>query len=340
MPDDERLGGTRDPHEYGRRHRREEPPGGGGEEKPRRRRRSMEAGGGLSVADLVQKHSASRADLTPVDPHQLQQNGLMSGRRARQDRQSAEGPAGRGHPGEAPRRQAPPPPSVADALNGTTPDFPRDDAPRPARRAARFPQDDNSRRPHPGEAARNGRRAAEAPGETSGPRRATGAFLPGPAAPVGETSGHHALPDTPATRTRRAGETSGRRALPPDTDRPRRAEASGHHAVPGEAPSPSPRPRRARRAGETSAHHALPGEPPAFPQDEVPNGRRNRRRAGEASAHHAVPGGPPAFPHEARNGFAPGEGTGHHAVPGEPPVRNGRRAGEASGHHAAPAFPH
>ncbi|MDQ3786517.1 MAG: hypothetical protein M3422_04650, partial [Actinomycetota bacterium] len=146
MPDDERLGGTRDPHEYGSRHRREEPPSSGGgsgvnAEKPRRRRRSMEAGGGLSVADLVQKHSASRADLTPIDPRQLQQNGVMSGRRARQDRQSAEGPAVRGNTGESPRRQTPPPPSIADALGG--PDFPRDDAPRPTRRAARFPQDDN-----------------------------------------------------------------------------------------------------------------------------------------------------------------------------------------------------
>ncbi|MGB3442341.1 MAG: hypothetical protein WBA97_26670, partial [Actinophytocola sp.] len=136
MPDDERLGGTHDPHEYGRRHRREEPPSG--EEKPKRRRRSMEAGGGLSVADLVQKHSASRSDLSPVDPQHLQQNTLMNGRRARQDRQ---GPEGSG------RRQAPPPPSIADALGGDAPDFPRDDAPRSGRRAARngFPPDDTPR---------------------------------------------------------------------------------------------------------------------------------------------------------------------------------------------------
>ncbi len=374
MPDDERLGGTRDPHEYGRRHRREEPPvSGGAEEKPRRRRRSLEAGGGVSVADLVQKHGASRADLTPIDPRQLQQNGVMSGRRARQDRPSAEGPAGRGHPGEAPRRQAPPPPPVPDALGG--PDFPRDDAPRPTR----FPQDDNPRRPHPGEAARNGRRAAEAPGE-AGPRRATGAFLPGPAAPVGETSGHHALPDAPAPRARRAG------------------ESSAHHAVPADAPSPSPRPRRARRAGEASAHHAVPAEAPyaeprnghhaipgdAFPVDEaagphaVPSAPRNGRHSGrpsapadtrngfapgEGSGHHAIPGEPrngrpgetsARFPalgdavpvDDARNGYPPGRGTGSHAIPGEPrksrpgnDARNGFAPGEGSGHHAIPGEP-
>jgi LCP family protein required for cell wall assembly len=324
--------------------------------------------GGVSVADLVQKHSASRADLTPVDPHQLQQNTLMSGRRARQDRQNADGPAGRGNPGEAPRRQAPPPPSIADALGGDAPDLPRDDAPRPGRRAARFPQDDNARRPHPGEAARNGRRAAEAPGEQPGQRHPSGAFLPNP----GETSGHHAFPseappEPPARRSRRTGETS------------------GHHATPGDAPSPSPRPRRARRApdapdgpprraGEASAHHAIPGDgfgpgetsghhavqpdgfgpnghhaapaEPAFPRDDVPrNGRPGepfprKGRRGETSARL------PVVPDDPRNGFGP---NGHH--PSEPPAfphgrhpgeahaipgPNGRHPGETSGHHAVP----
>lgn len=311
MPDDERLGGTRDPHEYGRRHRREEPPSGG-EEKPRRRRRSMESGG-VSVADLVQKHSASRADLTPVDPRQLQQNTLMSGRRARQDRQNAEGPGG---PGPAPRRQAPPPPSIADALGGDTPDFPRDDAPRPGRRAARFPQDDNPRRPHPGEAARNGRRAAEAPGEPSGQRHPSGAFLPNP----GETSGHHAFPPDTA----------------PDNRHSRRAgETSGHHATPDAAPSPSPRPRRARRApdaprvGEASAHHAIPGDGfgPRPGETSGHHAAPNGRHPGETSGHHAPADG------FAPNGRRPGETSGHHAAP------NGFPPGEASGHHAPPADP-
>ncbi|MGH3761574.1 hypothetical protein, partial [Actinophytocola sp.] len=104
MPDDERLGGTHssagDSNGYGRRHRRAEEPS----EQPRRRRRSMEDGpGGLSVADLVQRHSASRQNLTPVNPdshsHRASQSSKPTPHRRPAEGQSGR-PSGR-RPGEA-----------------------------------------------------------------------------------------------------------------------------------------------------------------------------------------------------------------------------------------------
>ncbi|MFC4858819.1 LCP family protein [Actinophytocola glycyrrhizae] len=314
MPDDERLGGTHDPHEYGRRHRREDV--APGEEKPRRRRRSMESGG-LSVADLVQKHSASRSDMTPVDPQQLQQNALVSGRRARQDRQGAEGPAGRGHPGEAPRRQAPPPPSIADALGDDAPEFPRADAPRASRHAPRngFPPDVAPRRPtsHPGEAARNGRRAAEAP-----------------------QSGHHALPPDAGEAPRNghhAAEGPGFPVDPAATRNGRRTgHASGHHALPPTAPGEAP----GRRPGEGSAffpadtgrngHHAA--EPPGFPQNTPPDTGRNGRRGGSDSFFPDAPGDA-SGPHR--------RGAEHPAFPADAPHPGGPRSGSRRGE--PPDFP-
>ncbi|HEY7594954.1 MAG TPA: LCP family protein [Actinophytocola sp.] len=114
MPDDERPGGTHssahDPNGYGRRHRRaaEEPA-----EKPRRRRRSMEDGpGGLSVADLVQRHGTSRHDLSPVNPGAPGRRGHsrpVEGQPGR-GRRSGEGgqPEGSGQQADTPGRRVPP----------------------------------------------------------------------------------------------------------------------------------------------------------------------------------------------------------------------------------------
>ena len=351
MPDDERLGGTRDPHEYGRRHRRDNPAPApaSDEQQPRRRRRSVESGG-VSVADLVQRHTGSRPDLTPVNPDELRQNGVMTGRRARPD--------------EPQSRPSPAPRSIASALDGG-PGFPPDQAapPRPAPQPAEnFPRDEAAnRRPGgtssyftiPSEAVRNSfsSDAAEPPQDKGLPVDFPMDFPE---------------EDGPASRPRGIGEGSG--------PRPRRGrESSLADAFQQEPPGGygpeggAPRRKGGRRAdfpgaesprpGETSAHYPIPGEPPnglgrGRRGGEAPNGfpegpRRGGHRAGETSGFYGTdaPNGFPPDPEAPRHGgHRAGEASGLHGTdapngfPPDPdaPRRGGHRAGEASGHHGVP----
>ncbi|MFL6121008.1 MAG: hypothetical protein ACJ73U_15540, partial [Actinophytocola sp.] len=358
MPDDERLGGTRDPHEYGRRHRRDEtPPPPPTEEQPRRRRRSVESGG-VSVADLVQRHTGSRPDLTPVNPDQLRQNGVMTGRRARQD--------------EPPNRSGSAP-SIASALEDGAP-FPPDQAapPRAPESVENFPRDEaQSRRP--------GGNSSYFTIPSDAIRSSFSSEVAEP--PAQDTPFPTDFPDDdgPTSRPRGIGEGSGpRTALPPDMGGPRRTrrvrdrgdgfdafdggarrpgEASAHYPVPGTEP---------RRPGEASAHHPVPGT-----QDPRRNGLRQpgqtsaqflatdapgrfspdpdapRRRAGETSGHHGFPSTPE--PSHRNGGRHVGEASGLHGIPGtdapngfppdpDAPHRNSaHRAGETSGLHGTDA---
>ncbi len=356
MPDDERLGGTRDPQEPGRRHRRaaEEPP-----EQPRRRRRSMENSGGLSVADLVQRHTGSRANLTPVDPQQpLHQNSLMngtqqSGRRALPDPpprpadgqrpprpgEPAAWPGNQPHPG-APRFPADP--AAAQGRNGHSAEPHGEPAPRRggSRRAPEPPADRYpGEAPYPGEGA-DPRRANRFPEDGRGIGAALGGQNEPPGRRVGETSAHHPFPN--GARHGGAQEAPGRSAGP------RPGEAPTHHANPG-----ARRPDEAsvqqtppRRVGENSIHQVPPevyADPGRGPQGEAPR-RNGGRRVGE--------GPPPGV--EQR---APGDGSGPRRTrrPAEPvpttddgwavtpppelSPRPTRRAGEGSAHLPVPGEP-
>jgi LCP family protein required for cell wall assembly len=370
VPDDERLGGTRDPHEYGRRHRREDQPE---EKRPGRRRRSVDSGG-VSVADLVQRHTGSRPDLTPVDPEQLRQNSMMTGRRARQD---DAGPPQNRQNAEARH------PSISSALEGDG--FPpAEPARRPAPEGNGFPRDEAGHRPGgtssyytiPSEAIRD----SVAQGEPSG-HHAVPAEAPDAAhrsRQVGETSAYYNFPEgdpatdlpnfppPPETPRRNGNRRPGRTpahgdALPPDgfsseagaprrrADGPRNdflPEADPRHAgFPPEGNGPRPRPRR--RAGETSAHYGVPGG------TDFPPELDNPRRPGEASTRLPYPegdgprrpGAPSPFPPEAdgpRNGTRrPGEASAHQPFPGDAdnPRSGSRRVGDASAHLPFPPDP-
>ncbi len=282
MPDDDRLGGTRGSQPSGRRHRRaaEEP-----EDQPRRRRsRSAEDRPGLSVADLVERHTGSRPDLTPVSPPEAP---------ARRSRPGDGQPRPNGRPGEAESWGA----------------FPRDQHSEPAEPRRAFPPDRN------GHASPEPRRAHRAPDEPagSGPRRA----LPDPAQPgrrPGQTSQpRRALPEPPPVQgieARRApGSETGRRALPDPQDRPngRRALPEPGRAVPPVPGRPADTGRRAqpepfppdqigRAVPPTPGRRALPEPPdPGFPVD-----RPSRPNGSRALAE-------PPFPAEPPNGRVPGE---------------------------------
>lgn len=368
MPDDERLGGTRDPHEPGRRHRRDESPPVAPQDQPRgRRRRSVESGG-VSVADLVQRHTGSRPDLTPVNPDQLRQNGVATGRRARQE--DPPPPPSRPNP-------EPPPPPIAAALDGQG--FPRNPRPTPQGDHGHngFPRDESPRRPGgtssyftiPSDALRSGFTQDEQapPQDDNLEIREVGedpAFygLPAGGLPPGverprRNGGRRALrgPDPSNGFPQQDGFAPDANGFPPETDAPRHngrrraGEASAHLPADGFAPEAPPRPN-GRRAGEASVQLPSNGFPPD-PEAPRRNGRRraseapyadNPRRAGEASGLHGVPGEPPRFP--ADDARRVGEGSAFHPIPGDGP-RNGfptdeppnrRRAGEASAHHAIP----
>jgi LCP family protein required for cell wall assembly len=367
VPDDDRLDGTRDPHEYGRRHRREEAPPPPEPQQPRRRRRSVESGG-VSVADLVQRHTGSRPDLTPVNPEQLRQNGVATpGRRARPDE-----PQGR--PAPAPRPIA----SPLDGGAGFPPD--RTSPPRPPQPQESFPRDEAAvRRPGgnssfftiPSDAVRD-------------------SFSSEPGEPPPDDNGFPTdfpVDDGPSYRPRNVGEGSGpRNGLPPDAGAPRRKSTRRPRPAAGPATSfdgfgsdapngfpPDPEAGRhngMRRAGEASAHYPVPGADPrragetsgprrrGMQEAFGPESRRNAaRRAGEASAHYPVPGtdAAPGFPPDPepsrRNGRRrAGETSAPRMMPGtdapngfppdpEAPRHNGmHRAGEAQ-HDASNGFP-
>jgi LCP family protein required for cell wall assembly len=328
VPDDERLGGTRD--EYGRRHRRGEAPPPATpsvpENQPRRRRRSVESGG-VSVADLVQRHTGSRPDLTPVNPEQLRQNGVMTGRRARHEDQTAPPPPG---PPARPAPEPPRQPSIAAALAGSE-DFPQDRPPRPAPQPENaFPRDESTRRPGgqssyftiPSDALRetlgaddpgyqpdypeaNGYPAPEPPGPARRPRRAP--------RPAPETSGpHNGFPTDP-----------GFPGGPADNGFPLDPGQAAHHgtdAPPGFPPG-TPRRNGARRGGNPAPErNGFPedgGPQNGFPPDAAAPPRRTGSRRARAE-------GFPPDPEAPRGGETSG------------PFPGPRRAGEASGQHPVP----
>ncbi|TDV40053.1 LCP family protein [Actinophytocola oryzae] len=321
MPDDPRHGGTRDPHEPGRRHRREDVPppapahADAPDEQPRRRRRSVESGG-VSVADLVQRHTGSRPDLTALTPEQLRQNGLMPGRRARQDEQ----PPPRRPQGRQIAALPPPQPIAAPPLDRGD-GFPQD---RPQQRGhqqpdAGFPRDEGVSK-RPGGTSSYFTIPSDALRESVSSEQAGDNFVHDNGFPADGFQNTTALqadepPVPPVRRQRRAprpvGETSApRNGFPPDEEAPRRG--GGHRAAPPQGEGfPPDDTRRGRRVGEAS------GPRNGFLQDAF-GPDRGPRRAGEASSHLPAPGG---FVPEEAGGFPPDVNAG----------RNGRRGRRGPG---------
>ena len=356
MPDDERLGGTRDPHEYGRRHRRSDnPPPPPPAEQPRRRRRSVESGG-VSVADLVQRHTGSRPDLTPVNPDQLRQNGVMtSGRRARRD----EPPP----PPPPQARQATAHPSIAAALDGAD-GFPPDRAaPRPGGQPGdNFPRDEAGHRPGgassyftiPSDALRS---YTDDPGyqDNGYPAdRRNGApdFPPDAGAPhrnghrAGEGSGPPGFFEDAPRPGRRPGEASGTHLPVPDAGRPGRHGTGPAHPPPADDPrngyapdgdAPRPGRRHGRGPADDPSNGFAPGGEPPRP------GRRRGKGPAPAANGFAPDLPAPGLPgDDLRNGFAPdgdlplpGRRPGEASVP-LPPVGDAPRPGRRRGKGRTP----
>jgi LCP family protein required for cell wall assembly len=305
VPDDDHLGGTHsgDPQGYGRRHRRAEEP----DEQPRRRRRSMEDNSeGLSVADLVQRHTGSRSGISPIPPSPTQ-----GGRRAMPSAEqpvprrshAADGPAsrhsdegrrgeeqefGRPRPGEAtggPRlggaRRAPgqssaPRPEVGGRPNAQPPSAP----PPGGRRAARQP----SQPPAGGDYEFPRDYPAEPPGRPLRQPPADVDFSDGGPARVGRRP---AGPDRPGRQP----------AVPP-------ADLPGHvrqPAPPADLPSHVPAPFRP--AG------ALPAEPPGHASAKF---RQPAMPPADLPGHSSRPGRQPAIP--------PADPPGHASAPFRPPA--------------------
>ncbi|GGP56508.1 LCP family protein [Saccharothrix coeruleofusca] len=304
MPDEPRRGGT----------------GPRGEQTPQddqptgRRRRSLETGGGLSVSDLVERHSRTNIP-RPVPPAQPEPG---TGRRAAPTPPPAAEPTG---------RRAAPPPAAPPADPGRRPAPPREAGPHPVPGSAQRP-------PAPPRPDETGRRAARprptppASGEPyppePGPRRqapdATGT-RPRPPAP-GEPTGRRARPEEPA------GEPTGRRARPdspPHTGRPEETGRRARRALPDEEPPRRSAPeatgnRQPRPVPPSDAARRLAGEPSQRQPRPVPPGedaaRRPRRLApGEDGPEHDLPaaeGGPRRQAPEATGNRTP------RPIPGEP----------------------
>ncbi|MPZ80542.1 MAG: LytR family transcriptional regulator [Actinophytocola sp.] len=333
MPDDERRGGTHssagDSNGYGRRHRRAEEP----TEQPRRRRRSMEDGpGGLSVADLVQRHSNSRQDLNPVAPPPGEPRSRRNLPPANQPpRRPVEGQGNGRRPGETAGG-----PQWPDQTNGQPPGRRATAAPHAGQA---FPEDPAGRGVAPGHAGfpedpaahATGRRAlpeSRPPGQASG-RRALpdDPAVSGRRAP-GQATGHHALPDAPPPAP-----PGGRRALP---DGPPPSQVSGRRALPDVPPPGHTTGRRAlpdlaggRAPGQATGHRAFPEDPagrapapgPAgFPEDPAGPGQASVRRPvpppnGRQAPPSRQPSGPlPANDHPAGPPM-PGQSSRHPSVP-------------------------
>jgi LCP family protein required for cell wall assembly len=308
-----------------------------------------DAPGGLSVADLVQRHTGSRPDLTPVSPPPPAE---PRGRRttppaAQPRRRPAEGqPNGRpnGHrPGE------PATPQWPDQPRGRRADAPGHRAAADPHTSHAFPEDRAGHTATPGHGG-----FPEDPGAHASGRRAL---------PDDRPSGRRALPDDPAVSGRRAlpdTPAPGRRALPDEPGR-----ATSHRAFPDD-------PAAGRRAlpdtpGQASAHRAYPDAPgqtsgrQAYPDDapgqisgrravpEAPGQGSGRRAFPEESGRRALPEAPGqtsahrAFPDDP--GHAPGHASGRRALQDGPPAQaNGRRAvpdapGQASVRRAFPEDP-
>ncbi|GAA3430726.1 LCP family protein [Kutzneria kofuensis] len=349
MPDDPRFGGTGPDGAADSYEAPDQEPTG----RRSRRRRSMEASGGLSVSDLVQRHTGSRPNLPRPTPPDAEPPPPAQPPRRR---------AAQPEPPQAAPQPPVPPTSRASRSNPGTgqrlsPVVPQNDQPT-GRRALREPD--------PIAAAASGRRAAldeVRPGESTG-RRAkveppppvedddeeTTTLRPGAAARrrAAEATGRRAAVTPPGEATgRRAavappGETTGRRAAP--------EEAAGHRTPPGEATgrraavtppaeaagrramvSPPPGEATGRRAAVTPPGEST-GRRAAVPPPGEPNGLRTMPpagpgpRPGESSLSNMrrpmPPGGRAPVP-------PPGEATGRRPVV-PPPPPGAPRPGEAS----------
>ncbi|OLR90829.1 LCP family protein [Actinokineospora bangkokensis] len=340
MPDDhDRDGAPGAGEPPGGRRRAPEHPQAEPAERTGRRRRSLENSGGLSVSDLVERHSGSRPDLTPVAPP-APEPPRPTGRRGTRRHRTTTVPAdilaqAQGQPvaerPAAPRQDDGIPTTVADLL-GPTRAVP--DAPRRARPAGTgtFPVD---REAHP-------QPAAAYPPAPGGRRRA-------PEPEDAQPTGRRALPDdvrqrllaepTPDTPAARVGESTSRRPrggfpTAEELEAARRA-LTGRRARPDDAPDPAaPHPGEApsgRRAladddPADAGHRAAPGD--------APGGRRALVGEGDDAA----AGGRRALPDGDATGAAP---SGRRVLPDgdAEPARRGRRAlpeqAPDAGHRAA-----
>ena len=338
MPDDPRFGGTGSDGAADSYDTPDQEPTG----RRSRRRRSMESSGGLSVSDLVQRHTGSRPNLprpTPPDP---------------------EPPAAQ-TPARPPRRRAAPPeqppaqPPVPPTSGGHRSDPGTGQRLSPVSPPADQPTGRRALREDPIAAARQGRQAAldgVRPGESTG-RRALPDPEPEPEDDDETTTLRPGRRATDAAQARRnaltpPGEATGRRAAvtPPGEATGRRAavtppaEATGRRAM----VSPPPGEATGRRAAVTPPGEAQgrrpAGPPPADRRGMPPAGPGPR--PGESSLSNmrrpVPPGGRPVPP--------PGEATGRRPVVPPPPpngaptpLNSAPRPGEASGRRPMPPRP-
>lgn len=198
----------------------------GGDRPTGRRRRSMEASGGLSVSDLVQRHTGSRPNLPrPVPPAPQPP--------------VAQPPVSQAPPEAAPQRRAPQPPPAAPQQPVASPRAQRPAPPTGQRPLPPVnPQPTGRRARREAAAAPNARPPMPPPGEATGSRPVPN----GRPQPPGESTGRRAMPPRP-------GEASIRRPAP------RPGEATGSRPVPNGRPPVPPRPVpdsvRMRLAAET-----------------------------------------------------------------------------------------
>ncbi|MFQ6265068.1 LCP family protein [Kutzneria viridogrisea] len=251
MPDNHRRGGSgpegpAEAPDYDRERQ-------GGDRPTGRRRRSMEASGGLSVSDLVQRHTGSRPNLPrPVPPAPQPP--------------VAQPPVSQAPPEAAPQRRAPQPPPAAPQQPVASPRAQRPAPPTGQRPLPPVnPQPTGRRARREAAAAPNARPPMPPPGEATGSRPVPN----GRPQPPGESTGRRAMPPRP-------GEASIRRPAP------RPGEATGSRPVPnGRPPVPPP--------GEATGSRPMLGGSPQVPPGESTGRRAMPPRPGEASIRRPAP---------------------------------------------------
>jgi LCP family protein required for cell wall assembly len=284
----------------------------------------MEASGGLSVADLVERHTGSRPDLAPVeDPHAPRPH-------SRAERRVPPPPVRQGRPGEAPR-------NGHNGAPGHRPGEPAgarwpEQAPEPQRQPRRQqPRGDRPTPPPPNRppgdvgqrSLANGRR----PGD-SGPLPQPGGRPPGD---VGQRSQANGRPPGDV------GQRSQANGRPPgdvgqrSTANGRRPADSGPHSLPGRPPGDVGQRSTANgRRPADSGPHSLPGRPPGdVGQRSLPGGRPPGEVGQRSTANGRRPapnGRPPGEvgQRSTANGRRPAD-SGPHSLPGRPPGDEGQR---------------
>ncbi|MGH3862440.1 LCP family protein [Actinokineospora sp.] len=292
------------------------------DEAPRRRRRSMEASGGVSVSDLVERHTGSRTNLQPVPP----------------PHRPAEKPA---DPPPTPLYAAPP---ESKRSTGEFPAGPAADvaphAPRPGRRRA--VEED----PRPNLADAFGRPQPDPP-------RAI-LHAPIPADLAVPPTGAEPRGPVPVEQVHRIVEV---KPQEPARPAPRRPDV-GQHSIPMD---PAPRPADGPYGEQRTGARALPVEPPQgyrqvephqgrpIPMDPAP--RPDSERRGDVQhtgsrpipmdpAPHRGPGDSGPLPRAPRptGGIDPAHRTGARPIPLDP-RQDPRPTGQSSGYRAMPPGP-